>query len=167
MPNARLCKGGCRACKRCCLRPIVRGRRRARRNGAFHWGRTVRCRTCGRRRAPCSAATAAHRATLAGSGISMQGQRPRNKADAQEGGENRCKNAGFHRKNSLRLRGYAPAMLRASVRNVGASVPKRKSRSLANVMDAKISRRLPAKVNSAADSAILPSRIINPEAPRL
>ena len=60
-----------------------------------------------------------------------------------------------------------PAIVRLSTRTVGASVPRRNTRSLAGVRCENISNRLPAMVISATGSASLPSRMTNPAAPRL
>ncbi len=61
----------------------------------------------------------------------------------------------------------APASVMPSTRTVGESVPLRNTRSLAGCIRANICTRLPATVISDTGSASAPSRIMNPEAPRL
>src|SRR5207302_5673599 len=61
----------------------------------------------------------------------------------------------------------APATVKSSIRKVGESAPVRNSRSLAAVMRANISLRLPATVISLTGWAIWPFSIQNPAAPRL
>ena len=60
----------------------------------------------------------------------------------------------------------APASVIPSTRMVGASVPRRNSRSFAARMAKNISVSLPAMVISPTGSASLPSRIMKPAAPR-
>jgi len=61
----------------------------------------------------------------------------------------------------------APASVSPSIRSVGQSVPRRKTRSLAAVRFRNICFRLPATVISLTASASTPSRIMKPAAPRL
>ena len=60
-----------------------------------------------------------------------------------------------------------PATVMPSILSVGASMPKRNSRSLAGVRCANMSLRLPATVSSLTGKASAPCSIQNPEAPRL
>src|SRR5688572_29795727 len=62
---------------------------------------------------------------------------------------------------------HAPASVIPSTRIVGASEPRRNTRSFATAMSRNICFRLPAMVISLAGSASAPLRIMKPAAPRL
>lgn len=79
------------------------------------------------------------------------------------GGRGRCAHGSVH---PVSL-GQEPAIIRSSIRIVGALMPRRNTRSSARTMRANMSFRLPAMVNSATGSASVPPRIMKPEAPRL
>ncbi len=150
--HLRCAKTRCGCCARC--------------YGAVHGGGAVGGCARNRWRTPCVAAPASHGASLTWAGIGLHGHRPDQQTCADKRTQADRSRRGFTVFWSP-ANSYAPAVFRASVRNVGASVPKRNTRSSANVMEAKISSRFPARVKPATGSAICPSRIIKPEAPRL